>query len=144
MEVEGSTLSRANEPAADTLELKSDLLGEGSLTFQKLASKNPALLDLVAALDLVEVASTIIKPEPLPPLVERVPDEPINPKLVTVAQRAFARCRTYSESEAIERLAASTNVTAERARNGIVLMYAQCILSLTLSNEYYLAETTPF
>lgn len=143
LELEGSTLSRVDEPT-NSPELKSDLLGDESLAFRKLASKNPALIDLVAALDLVEVSSTIIKPEPLPPLPERLPLEPANPKLIEIAQLTFARYQTYSEAEAVERLATLTNVTTDRARNGVALMYDQCILSLTLSNEYYLAESNPF
>ncbi|AUD07022.1 hypothetical protein CWM47_37495 [Spirosoma pollinicola] len=131
-------------PQPNTPDFKSGLSGTESMAFHKLASKNSALLALVSGLDLVEVASTTIKPEPLPPLVERIPTESMNPKLEAIAQRSFARARSYTESEAIERLASVTDVTPDRARNGLAMMYAQGILSLTLSNEYYLTESTPF
>lgn len=112
----------------------------------RMVAKNPALLSLIEAFDLAEAdssGSTSSVGVPLPELPP-VKAEPVNPKLRIVANQTFEFNKAYSESEAIVRLAAKTNVSEERAVNGLAMMLRQNILALTLGKSYYLAESTPF
>ena len=115
----------------------------------RLIQKNPALADLIDSLDLVvesvtQSAEIVVKTTNTPADVTTPKVNLTGKSLQQIAEATFEPGTSYTEQEAIERLASYTGTSHERASNGIKLMYTQRILSTTATNTYYLTESTPF
>ena len=115
---------------------------------ERMAKSNPAFTLLVETLDLEVVYTQQLaaeSPQPLPPLppVLHV-TTPHTDKLRSLAAQTYQPNTCYSPDEALQLLATATGRTVDRASNGLTMMLEQGVLSLTLANDYYLTDSTPF
>jgi hypothetical protein len=129
--------------------VKEAVVEKKSLTVaERMAITNPAFTLLVKTLDL-EVLYTqrlpVDPPQPIPPLPPILHvATPHTERLRALAVQTYRPNTCYSPDEALQLLAIATNRPVDRATNGLTMMVEQGVLSLTLANDYYLTDSTPF